>query len=120
MMDFLCSGISIFTRIIFIDKLPLLSLAWGALGEGSPAGCAPWGSGVSRHGHAGRMAPSTQQMGLEVTAMRRRLSTAAIRASNTMLVARQSQVGEGSGLAERRRELQRREERAMGHGREAD
>ena len=59
-------------------------------------------------------------MGLEVTAIRRRLSTAAVRAANTVLLARLSQVGEGSGLAGRRREWQRREERTMAHGREAD
>ena len=64
--------------------------------------------------------PSAQQMGLEVTAIRRRLSTAAVRAANTVLLARLSQVGEGSGLAGRRRKWQRREERTMAHGREAD
>ena len=63
--------------------------------------------------------PSVQQMGLEVSAIRRRLSTAAVRAANTVLIARLSQVGEGSGLASRRRQWQRREERAMEHGREA-
>ena len=64
--------------------------------------------------------PSAQQMGLEVTTIRRRLSTAAIKGANTVLLARLSQVGEGSGLASRRREWQRREEKAMAHGREAD
>ena len=59
-------------------------------------------------------------MGLEVTAIRRRLSTAAVRAANTVLLARLSQVGEGSGLASRRRQWQRMEERAMELGREAD
>ena len=59
-------------------------------------------------------------MGLEVTAIRRRLSTAAVRAANTVLLARLSQVGEGSGLAGRRRKWQRREERTMAHGRETD
>ena len=106
-----------------LDELPLLSLAWGALGEGSSdvhtlvtllATCRV--RTLALRGEP----PSSQQMGLEVTAMRRRLSTAAIRASNTVLVARLSQVGEGSGLAGRRREWQRREERAMAHGREAD
>ena len=64
--------------------------------------------------------PLPQQMGLEVTAIRRRLSTAAVRAANTTLLARMSQVGEGSGLASKRREWQRREERQMEHSREAD
>ena len=64
--------------------------------------------------------PSAQQMGLEVTAIRRCLSMAAIRAANTVLLARPSQVGEGSGLASRRREWQRKEEWAMSHGKEAD
>ena len=64
-------------------------------------------------------------MGLEVTAIRRRLSTAAVRAANTTLLARMSQVGEGSGLASKRREWQRREKRQrekrqMEHSREAD
>ena len=59
-------------------------------------------------------------MGIEVSNIRRRLSTAAVRAANTVLVARMSQVGEGSGLASKRREWQRREERAMEHRREAD
>ena len=59
-------------------------------------------------------------MGLEVSNIRRQLSTAAVRAANTVLDARMSQVGEGSGLASKRREWQRREEWAMAHIREAD
>ena len=106
-----------------LDELPLLCLAWGAYGEGSPdihtlvtllATCR-----VRTLGLRGDP-PSSQQMGLEVTAIRRRLSTAAVRAANTVLLARLSQVGVGSGLAGRRREWQRREERAMAHEREAD
>ena len=106
-----------------LDELPLLRLAWGAMGEGS----------VDVHTLITLLAtcrvrtlalrgepPSAQQMGREVTAIRRRLSTAAVKAANTVLLARLSQVGEGSGLAGRRREWQRREERAMAHGREAD
>ena len=105
-----------------LDELPLLSLAWGSYGEGSPdvhslvtllATCRVRTLGI-------RGEPPSSQMGLEVTAIRRRLSTAAVRASNSVLLARLSQVGEGSGLAGRRREWQRREERAMAHGREAD
>ena len=37
-----------------------------------------------------------------------------------MLLARVSQIGQGSGLASRRREWQRREEREMQNSREAD
>ena len=54
-------------------------------------------------------------MEIEVLNIRRCLSTVAVRA-----VARMSQVGEGNGLASKRREWQRREERAMENGREAD
>ena len=64
--------------------------------------------------------PSAHQMGLEVSMIRRRLSTAAIRAANIVLMGRMSQVGEGSGMAGRRREWQRREESAMTHQLEAD
>ena len=106
-----------------LSELPLVPLCWGSYGEGS--------SGV--HDLVTLLAacrvrtlalrgdpPSTQQMGLEVTAIRRRLSTAAVRAVNTTLLARMSQVGEGSGIASRRREWQRREEQQMEHSREAD
>ena len=54
-------------------------------------------------------------MELEVSNIRRRLSTAAARADNTVFVARMSQVEEGSGLASKGRE-----ERNMEHSREAD
>ena len=64
--------------------------------------------------------PSAQQMGIEVAMIRRRLSTAAIRAANTVLMARLSQVGECSGLASKRREWQRREEITLNHEKEAD
>ena len=59
-------------------------------------------------------------MGLEVTNIRRRLSIAAVRAANTVLISRMSQVGEGSGLAGKRREWQRREEMLMMRARETD
>ena len=101
-----------------LDELPLLRLVWGTYGEASTdvhtlvtllATCR-----VRTLALRGEQ-PSAQQMGLEVTAIRRRLSTAAIRAANTVLLARLSQVGEGSGLASRRRSR-----RAMSHGKEAD
>ena len=106
-----------------LAELPLITLCWGAYGEGS--------SGV--HTLVTLLAtcrvrtlalrgepPSDQQMGLEVTNIRRRLSTAAVRAASTVLLARVSQIGQGSGMASRRREWQRREEREMQHSREAD
>ena len=64
--------------------------------------------------------PSDQQMGLEVTNIRRRLSTAAVRAASTVLLARLSQIGQRSGMASRRREWQPWEERELEHSREAD
>ena len=95
-----------------LSKLPLMTLCWGAYGEGS--------SGV--HDLLALLAsccvrtlalrgepPSPKQMALEVSNIRGRLSTAAVRAANTVLVARMSHVGEGSGLASKRREWQRRE-----------
>ena len=106
-----------------LSEVPLMTLCWGAYGEASAgvhdlvtllATCR-----VNTLALRGQP-PSPQQMGLEVTAIRRRLSTAAVRAANTVLLARMSQVGEGSGLASKRREWQRREERVMEHGREAD
>ena len=106
-----------------LAELPLMTLCWGAYGEGS--------SGV--HLLVSLLAtcrvrtlalrgepPSDQQMGLEVTNIRRRLSTAAVRAASTVLLARTSQVGQGSGLASRRREWQRREEMQRQNSREAD
>ena len=54
-------------------------------------------------------------MELEVSNIRRRLSTAAARADKTVFVARMLQVEEGSGLASKGRE-----ERNMEHSREAD
>ena len=106
-----------------LAELPLITLCWGAYGEGS--------SGV--HTLVTLLAtcrvrtlalrgepPSDQQMGLEVTNIRRRLSTAAVRAASTVLLARVSQIGQGSGLASKRREWQRREEKEMQHSREAD
>ena len=64
---------------------------------------------------------SDQQMGgLKVTNIRQRRSTAAVRAASTVLLARVSQIGQCSGIASRRREWQRREEREMQYSREAD
>ena len=106
-----------------LAELPLITLCWGAYGEGSSgvhllvtllATCRV--RTLALRGEP----PSDQQMGLEVTNIRRRLSTAAVRAASTVLLARVSQVGQGSGMASRRREWQRREEMEMQHSREAD
>ena len=106
-----------------LDEFPILKLAWGAYGEASDdvhklvsilAQCRV--RTMARRGEA----PPAHQMGLEIAGIRRRLSTAAIRAANTVLIARMSQVGEGSGLAGKRREWQRREESIMAQSKEAD
>ena len=49
-----------------------------------------------------------------------RLFIATVRAASTVLLARVSQIGLGSGIASWRREWQGREEREMQHSREAD
>ena len=59
-------------------------------------------------------------LGLEVAVIRRRFSTAAVRANCTLLLQRAGQIGEGCGLATKRRSWQRREERRMFMEREAD
>ena len=64
--------------------------------------------------------PGPHQLGLETTVMRRRLSSAAVRAANSCLIGRLSQIGEGGGMAGRRREQQRQEEWEMSLQREAD
>ena len=64
--------------------------------------------------------PSPHPLGLEVAVIHRRLSTAAIRANNVLLLQRAGQIGEGGGLASKRRSWQRREERRMLMEREAD
>ena len=106
-----------------LAELPLLGLCWGAYGEGSPgvhvlvsllAACR-----VRSLALQGKD-PSPHQLGLEVAVIRRRLSTAAVRANNVLLLQRAGQIGEGSGLASKRRSWQRREERRMLMEREAD
>ena len=106
-----------------LAELPILALCWGAYGEGTDgvhnlvtllATCRL--RTLTLQGHH----PGPHQMGLEVTTIRRRLSTAAVRANNTLLLARMGQVGEGSSLASKRRAWQRTEERAMSLQQEAD
>ena len=106
-----------------LRELPLLSLCWGAYGEGSPgvhtmvsllAACRV--RTLALRGSA----PSPHQMGMEVATVRRRLSLTAIRANSTVLLGRLGQVGEGSSLASKRRAWQKREERQVVRQREAD
>ena len=64
--------------------------------------------------------PSPHQLGLEVGVIRCRLKTAAVQANCSLLLQRAGQIGEGCGLAAKRRSWQRREERRMFMEREAD
>ena len=88
-----------------LAELPILPLCWGAYGEGSDgvhnlvallATCRV--RTLTMQGHH----PGPHQMGLEVTTIRHRLCMAAVRANNTLLLARMGQVGEGSSLASKR------------------
>jgi hypothetical protein len=106
-----------------LSELPILDLCFGAYGEGSPgvhtivallAACR-----VRTLALRGRE-PAPHQLGIEVSTIRRRLSTAAVRANSTLLLVRMGQVGEGSGLASKRRAWQQQEERRMTLQREAD
>ena len=106
-----------------LAELPLLLLCWGAYGEGSPgvhtmvailAACR-----VRTMVLQGKN-PSPHQLGLEVGTIRKRLSSAAVRANSTLLLQRAGQIGEGCGLAAKRRSWQRREEHRMRLEREAD
>ena len=65
------------------------------------------------------MAVSAHQLGLETSVLRRRLSTAVVRANQTLLLSRLGQVGEGAGLAGKRRQGLRREEARMRRMKEA-
>ena len=106
-----------------LAELPLMSLCWGAFGEGSTdvhtlisllAACRV------RHLNLQGRSPGPHQLGLEVSTIRRRLSTAAVRAANSVLLARMGQVGEGSSLAAKRRGWQKLEERRMKLQQEGD
>ena len=88
-----------------LSKLPLMTLCWGAYGEGSSGVhdlVALLASCLVRTLTVRGEPPSPKQMGLEASNIRGRLSTAAVRAANTVLVARMSHVGEGSGRGGRR------------------
>ena len=106
-----------------LEDFGLLRLVWGGLGEGSQdvhtlvsilAECRI--KTLTLRGEK----PGPNQMGLEASWMRRRLSIAAIKAANNCLLSRISQVGEGSGIAAKRREWQRKEEVMMANQEEAD
>ena len=55
----------------------------------------------------------SNQVGLETASIRRRLSTAVVRANNALLLGKIGQVGEGGSLAGRRRSAARAEERRI-------
>ena len=106
-----------------LEEFGLLRLVWGAMGEGSQ----------DVHTLIGILAevrvrtlelrgerPGPHQLGQEVTCIRRRLSVAAVKAANNCLLGRISQIGEGSGMAAKRREQQRQEEFIMKNQEEAD
>ena len=99
-----------------MTELKLLRLVWRAQGEGSEdvhsLVTVLAESRVRTLGLRGEK-PGPHQLGLEVSLIRRRLSVAAVRANSNCLLGRVSQIGEGSGMAAKRRELQRQEERDM-------
>ena len=95
---------------------PVLDLCFGAYGEGSP--------GV--HILASPMAAlrvktltlqgkdvRSNQLGLEISTIRRRLSIVVVRANHTLLLGKIGQVGEGNTMAGRRRAATRAEQRRM-------
>ena len=65
-------------------------------------------------------APEKNAVGAEVTLIQRRLSTAVIRANQSLLLSRLSHVGDGAGGASRRRQWIRKEEINMRRMREAN
>ena len=99
-----------------LAEFKLLRLVWGALREGSEdvhsLVTVLAESRVRTLGLRGEK-PGPHQLRLEVSLIRRRLSVAAVRANSNCLLGRVSQIGEGSGMAAKRRELQRQEERDM-------
>ena len=64
-------------------------------------------------------APDVNAVGAEVTLIRRRLSTAVVRANQSLLLSRLSYVGDGAGGADRRRQWARSEDVRMRKMREA-
>ena len=106
-----------------LAELLLLALCWGPYGEGSPgvhtlvailAACRVRTMAMQWKD------PSPLQLGLEVGVIRKRLSTAAVRANSSLLLQRAGQIREGCGLAAKRRSWQRRKEQRMRLDREAD
>ena len=106
-----------------LEQFGLLKLVWGAFGEASEdvhrlvavlAECRV--RTLTLRGDT----PGPHQLGLETTVIRRRLSSAAVKAANSCLIGRLSQIGEGGGLAGKRRQQQRQEEWEMSLQKEAD
>ena len=106
-----------------LAEYKLIRLVWGALGEGSQdvhslvAVLAE--NRVRTLANRGEK-PGPHQYGLEVSLIRRRISATALRANSNCLLQRVSQIGEGSGMAAKRRELQRQEERIMASQEESE
>ena len=101
----------------------MLRLVWGGMREGSQDVHSMVGILAESRVRALELRgerPGLFQMGQEVSWIRRRLSVVAIKAANNCLLGRVSQVGEGSGLAARRREMQRQEEVCMRNQEDAD
>ena len=101
----------------------VLDLCFGAFGEGSPGVnklVALLATARVKKLELEGKPPVINQLGLEVAVLRRRLSTAAVRANNTLLLRKMGQVGEGSLIAGWRRAAARAEERRMELDREAD
>ena len=106
-----------------LDEFRILRLVWGVYGEGSQdvhtLVTVLAESRVRSLALKGE-APGPHQLGLEVSIIRRRLSCAAIRAMNGCLLGRMSQVGDGSGMAAKRRAQQSAEEATMANLEESD
>ena len=98
-----------------LAEFKILRLVWGALGEGSQdvhSLVTVLAESRIRTLVSRGERPGPHQYGLEVSLIRRRISSAALRTNNNCLLQRVSQIGEGSGMAAKRRELQRLD----GHG----
>jgi len=106
-----------------LAEYKLMRLVWGALGEGSQdvhSLVAILAENRVRTLTNRGERPGPHQYGLEVSLIRRRLSATALRANSNCLLHRVSQIGEGSGMAAKRRELQRQEEQVMASQEESE
>ena len=102
---------------------PVLDLCFGAYGEGSPGThilvSLLAATRVRTLELQGKKLPVNQQ-GLETGIIRRRLSTAVVRANSLCLLGKMGQVGEGSAIAGKRRAAARWGERERELEAEAD